>query len=229
MYHWIPFVTGLILSEVPYLVVYVLFYFVCFYFTVGFPTDVNAAGRVFFVMLMYEFLYIGIGQFIAVYAPNAVFASLVNPLIISIFIAFCRVLVLYSQIQPFWQYWMYYFNSFTYFMDSLFTFILFDKPARCVDNEFAVFDTPNNQTYADYLVDYLSGFGSRTNLINPDTTSQYHVCQYRSGSDYLYLFNLKDVYYGWRDAGIVVIFVLSSYTMGFGMMKLSTKASRKAE
>lgn len=33
-------------------------------------------------MLFYEFVYTGIGQFIAAYAPNAVFASLVNPLII---------------------------------------------------------------------------------------------------------------------------------------------------
>ena len=34
-------------------------------------------------MTLYEFLYTGIGQFIAAYAPNAVFAALVNPLLIA--------------------------------------------------------------------------------------------------------------------------------------------------
>ena len=34
-------------------------------------------------MTLYEFLYTGIGQFVAAYAPNAVFAALVNPLLIS--------------------------------------------------------------------------------------------------------------------------------------------------
>lgn len=121
-------------------------------------------------MLMYEFLYTSIGQFIATYAPNAVFASLVNPLILSTFISFCGVLVPYSQIQPFWRFWMYYSNPFTYFMGSLLTFTLFDKPVRCADDEFAVFDTPNNQTCADYLVGYLGGTNSRANFINPDTT-----------------------------------------------------------
>lgn len=31
MYHWVPFVTGLIISEIPYLVICAVLYFVCFY------------------------------------------------------------------------------------------------------------------------------------------------------------------------------------------------------
>lgn len=42
---------------------------------------------------------------IAAYSPNAVFASLVNPLFITTLVSFCGVLVPYSQIEPFWKYW----------------------------------------------------------------------------------------------------------------------------
>jgi ABC-type multidrug transport system permease subunit len=55
--------------------------------------------------VMYEFLYTSIGQMIAAYAPNAVFASLVNPLVITTLVSFCGVMVPYSQIPSFWRYW----------------------------------------------------------------------------------------------------------------------------
>src|SRR5699024_3490873 len=65
MYSWVAFVTGLIVSEIPYLIICGVLYFVCWYYTVGFPTASTRAGATFFVMLMYEFLYTGMGQFIA--------------------------------------------------------------------------------------------------------------------------------------------------------------------
>lgn len=229
MYHWAPFVTGLIVSELPYLVVCAVLYFVCFYYTSGLPNQSSKAGGVFFVMLMYEFLYTGIGQFVAAYAPNAVFASLVNPLLIGVMASFCGVLVPYDQIQPFWRYWLYYLDPFNYLMGSLLNFTLFDKPIRCKESEFAIFDTPNGQTCSSYLEDFMQGMGARMNLTNPDATSQCRVCQYSVGADYLYTLNIKDYYYGWRDAAIVVIFVISSYALVYGMMKLRTKTSKKAE
>lgn len=57
------------------------------------------------LQVVYECLYTGIGQMIAAYAPNAVFASLVNPLVITTLVSFCGVMVPYSQIEPFWRYW----------------------------------------------------------------------------------------------------------------------------
>lgn len=77
-------------------------------------------------MTLYEFLYTGIGayaalsssvslprlifvvrtgQMIAAYAPNAVFAALVNPLVISIMVTASGVLVPFAQMQAFWRYW----------------------------------------------------------------------------------------------------------------------------
>jgi ABC-type multidrug transport system permease subunit/ABC-type multidrug transport system ATPase subunit len=229
MYSWVAFVTGLVVSELPYLCVCAVLYFVCWYYTVGFPSDSNKAGATLFVMLMYEFVYTGIGQFVAAYAPNAVFASLVNPIIIGTLVSFCGVLVPYAQIQPFWRYWMYYLNPFNYLMGSLLTFTSFSAPVYCADAEFAVFNPPSGQTCGTYLQDYMMGMGARSNLTNPDATAGCRVCEYRTGSDYLYTINLKDYYYGWRDSGIVVIFAVSSYAMVYLLMKLRTKRSKTAE
>lgn len=229
MYSWIAFVTGLIVSELPYLCVCAVLYFVCWYYTVGFPTDSNKAGATLFVMLMYEFVYTGIGQFIAAYAPNAVFASLANPVIIGTLVSFCGVLVPYAQIQPFWRYWIYYLNPFNYLMGSLLTFTTFSAAVHCAEAEFAIFDPPSGQTCQQYLGPYQMGMGARTNLTNPDATNACRVCEYKSGSDYLYTINLQDYYYGWRDAGIVVLFAVSSYAMVYLLMKLRTKRSKTAE
>jgi hypothetical protein len=103
MYSWVAFTTGLIVSEIPYLCICAVLYFASWYYVVGFPTDSNKSGAVFFVMLMYEFVYTSIGQFVAAYAPNAVFASLANPVVIGTLVSFCGVLVPYAQIQPFWR------------------------------------------------------------------------------------------------------------------------------
>ncbi|KAF2721956.1 hypothetical protein K431DRAFT_312141 [Polychaeton citri CBS 116435] len=229
MYSWQAFVTGLIVSEIPYLMICGVLYFLCFYYTVGFPNDANKAGAVLFVMLIYEFIYTGIGQFVAAYAPSATFASLVNPMIIGILVSFCGVLVPYSQITDFWKYWLYYIDPFNYLMGALLVFTDFDKPVRCTEAEFAIFDPPVNQTCGEYLSPYLAGPGSRNNLTNPDAFSSCKVCEYNRGSDYLYTVNLNDYYYGWRDAAICVIFAFSSYALVFALMKLRTKASKKAE
>ena len=229
MYAWTAFVTGLIVSEIPYLCICAVLYFACWYYTVGFPAGSDKAGASFFVMLMYEFVYTGIGQFVAAYAPNAVFASLVNPLVIGVLVSFCGVLVPFAQIQPFWRNWLYYLDPFNYLMGSLLTFTVFDADVHCTDRELAIFDPPAGQTCATYLADFLAGQGSRTNLVNPDATAACRVCEYRRGSDFLYNLNLKDYYYGWRDAAIVVIFALSSYGMVYLLMKLRTKASKKAQ
>ncbi|KAI8933384.1 hypothetical protein NX059_009999 [Plenodomus lindquistii] len=229
MYSWIAFVTGLIVSEMPYLILCAVIYFLCWYYTSGLPSDSDKAGAVFFVMLIYQFIYTGIGQFIAAYAPNAVFASLVNPLLLGTLVSFCGVLVPYEQIQAFWRYWLYWLNPFNYLMGSLLVFVDWDWDINCKESEFAMFDPPSNQTCGQYLESWMNGPGARNNLINPDATSECRVCQYTRGEDYLSTMNLNEYYYGWRDAAICVIFAISSYALVYVLMKLRTKASKKAE
>jgi len=229
MYSWVAFVAALIVSEIPYLCLCAVLYFAGWYFTVGFPHDVNRAGATLFVMIMFEFVYTGIGQFEAAYAPNELFAALVNPVVIGILISFCGVLVPYAQIQPFWRYWLYWINPFNYLMGSMMVFGIWGTEVTCTPAELAVFDPANGTTCGEYLAGYMHGMGHGARLLNPEADAQCQVCPYRNGSVYLQNLNLNDYYYGWRDAGIVVIFVISSYALVFLFMKLRTKTSKKAE
>jgi len=229
MYSWVAFVTGLIVSEFPYLCICAVLYFVCWYYTVGFPSESSRAGGTFFVCLLYEFIYTGIGQFIAAYAPNSVFAHLVNPFVLGVLLAFCGVLVPYGEIQAFWRYWLYWMDPFNYLMGGLLVFDVWGTKVNCKKQEFAYFNPPNGTTCGDYLLEYMHGYGALTNLVNPEATSQCMVCPYRDGSGYLYTLNIKHYYYGWRNAGIVVIFVIAGYALVYALMKLRTKTSKKAE
>ncbi|KAJ6023752.1 hypothetical protein N7540_004549 [Penicillium herquei] len=228
MYSWIAFVTGLIVSEFPYLCLCAVSYFVCWYYQTKLPHSSKEAGSIFFIMLIYEFIYTGIGQFVAAYAPNATFAALVNPLIVNSLILFCGAFVPQPELNVFWKYWFYYLNPFNYVVGGMLTFGIWNSNVRCKSDEFAYFDPPNG-TCKEYLAEYIAGAGSAINLINPDATSQCQVCEYTRGSDYLKTLNIKDYYYGWRDAGICVIFAISGYALVYIMMKLRTKASKKAE
>ncbi|KAK3295231.1 brefeldin A resistance protein [Chaetomium fimeti] len=229
MYSWVAFVTGLVVSEIPYLCICAVLYFFCWYYTVGFPHDTSRAGSIFFVLLMFEFIYTGIGQFEAACAPNELFAALINPIVIGTLMSFCGVLVPYAQIQAFWRYWLYWLNPFNYLMGSILVFAIWDTDVTCSAGELALFDPAVNGTCGEYLADYLQGMGRGARLLNPDATSRCEVCPYRDGSVYLQALNLNEYYYGWRDAGIVVIFALSSYALVYLMMKLRTKTSKKAQ
>lgn len=114
-------------------------------------------------------------------------------------------------------------------MSSLLVFTTWDKPVHCRSGELAVFDPAPNQTCQEYLSVYQQGMGAATNLLNPEDTDACRVCQYTEGGDYLRTLNLNEEYYGWRNAGIVVVFVIGFYGLVFVMMKLRTKATKKAE
>jgi ABC-type multidrug transport system permease subunit/ABC-type multidrug transport system ATPase subunit len=227
MYSWFAFTTALVVSEMPYLCICAFLYFVCWYFTVGFPRTPDRAGATLFVMLIYEFVYTGIGQFVAACAPNEVVAALCNPLIIGVLISFCGVLVPYTQIQVFWRYWIYWLNPFNYLIGSLLTFTIWDTEVVCNPEELAVFDLVGEISCGQYLTDYLNGVGSGSRLLNPDATGRCQVCPFSSGSTYLQTMSINDYSYGWRDAGIIVIFAISSYSLVYALMRLRIRAAKK--
>ncbi|KAH7024760.1 brefeldin A resistance protein [Microdochium trichocladiopsis] len=229
MYSWAPFVTGLIISEMPYLCVCGVLYFVCWYYAVGSPVDSSRAGATFFMILVYEFLYTGIGQFVAAYAPTVVFASLLTPSLVGILVSFAGVLAPYEQIVAFWRYWLYWMNPLNYFMGGMLVFGVWGTPVICDESEFAIFDPPASETCGAYLASYMQGAGAASYLANPDATSACKVCQYSNTNSYLQSVNLLGYEYGWRNAGICVLFVVSSYGLVYGLMKLRTKRSKRAE
>ncbi|WVF72570.1 hypothetical protein IAT40_007387 [Kwoniella sp. CBS 6097] len=226
LYSWQAFVFGEIVAEVPYLLVCALLYFAPWYPVVGFSFHPSVAGPVYLQMTLYEFLYTGIGQFVAAYAPNAVFAALVNPLLIGVLVTFCGVLVPYPQITTFWRYWLYWINPFNYLIGGLVSRIVWNIDVQCAEEEFGVFDPPQGQTCGQYMQTFLSS--NPGYLQDPSATSQCKYCSYSKGYEYLATLNLTDKLDGWRDIGITALFVLSSYGLVFLLLKLRTKASKTA-
>ncbi|WVR04900.1 hypothetical protein IAU60_001912 [Kwoniella sp. DSM 27419] len=226
LYSWQAFVFGEIVAEIPYLLVCALLYFAPWYPVVGFSFHPSVAGPVYLQMTLYEFLYTGIGQFVAAYAPNAVFAALVNPLLIGVLVTFCGVLVPYPQIQTFWRYWLYWINPFNYLIGGLVSRIVWNVDVQCDEQEFGVFDPPSGQTCGQYMEQFLSqnpGY-----LQDPQATSNCHYCAYSKGYEYLATLNLGEKLDGWRDIGITALFCISSYGLVFLLLKLRTKASKTA-
>jgi ABC-type multidrug transport system permease subunit len=108
-------------------------------------------------------------------------------------------------------------------------FTTWDKPVHCKPDEIALFDPPDGQTCSEYLKAYQSGIGAATNLLNPGSTRACQVCQYTTGADYLRTLNLADESYGWRNAGLLVVFAVGIYGLVYLLMKLRTKRTKKAE
>ncbi|WVQ84782.1 hypothetical protein IAT38_006939 [Cryptococcus sp. DSM 104549] len=227
LYSWHAFCFAEIAAEIPYLLVCALLYFAPWYATIGFSYEAGIAGPIYLQMTFYEFLYTGIGQFVAAYAPHEVFAALVNPLLIGILVIFCGVLVPYDQITAFWRYWLYYINPFTYLVGGLVSRALWDVDVKCDSDEYAVFDPPSGMSCSDYMSGFLSQAPGYLN--NPDATTGCEYCIISKGSDYLEALNLGKKEDGWRDIAITFLFVLTSYGLVFLLLKLRSKRSKKAQ
>jgi ATP-binding cassette subfamily G (WHITE) protein 2 (SNQ2) len=123
---------------------------------------------------------------------------------------------------------IYYLDPFNYLMSSLLIFTTWDTKVTCNASELSIFDPPQGQTCQQYLAPFQQGMGVGSNLLNPDAEAQCQVCQFTTGADYLRTLNLPEEYFGWRNAAIVVLFSFSSYALVYLMMKLRTKATKRA-
>lgn len=226
-YHWIAFISAQLVSEIPALIMCATLFFVCWYFTSGFPVQASISGQVYFQMILYEFLYTSIGQAIAAYSPNAYFAALANPIVIGAgLINFCGVVVPYKQINVFWRYWMYWLDPFTYLIGGLLEPIVWDVDIQCKPDELTSIPIPVGSSCGEYMAEFLSSNAGY--VVDPSNTTSCDYCQYSTGADYLRTMNINERYYGWRDVGITALFCFSSYALVFLMMKLRSKATKTA-
>lgn len=227
LYSWQVFCFGEIFAELPYLVICALLYWACWYPTSGMSMAAGAAGPVFLQMVFYEMLYTGMGQFIAAYAPNAVFAAMVLPLFISVLVTFAGVMVPYRAITAFWRYWLYYLDPFTYLMQGLLVFPMWNEKVVCKKSEYGYFDPPAGQTCGTYLKEFMTYATGYVN--NPDATSNCEYCGYSKGSEYLASMNMPKHIDGWKGILITLLFCITSYAAVFLLLKLRSKKTKTAQ
>jgi ATP-binding cassette subfamily G (WHITE) protein 2 (SNQ2) len=149
-------------------------------------------------------LYTSIGQAIAAYAPNEYFAAVMNPVLIGAgMVSFCGVVVPYSLMQPFWRYWMYYLDPFTYLVGGFLGEVLWDLKVECEPSEYVRFLAPSGQACGEYMASFLASQPGY--LLDPNATDTCSFCQYSTGADYAKTFNLREKYYSWRDVSVSLL------------------------
>jgi ATP-binding cassette, subfamily G (WHITE), member 2, SNQ2 len=63
MYSWTALVTSQVLAEIPWNIFASTLYFCCWYFTVGFPTEVTRSGYVYLALgVLFPWYYTTVGQ-----------------------------------------------------------------------------------------------------------------------------------------------------------------------
>ncbi|GBE83477.1 pleiotropic drug resistance ABC transporter [Sparassis latifolia] len=202
MYSWTALVTSQILIEIPWNILGSSLYFVCWYWTVGFPSSRGG-----FSYLMYGIFlplyYTTIGQAVAAMSPNAEIAALLFSFLFSFVLSFNGVLQPFSELG--WWRWMYHVSPFTYVVESMVGQVVGRNPIVCSAAELVPVEPPTGQTCSQYLGPFIDAAGGY--LTNGNATSQCLYCAY-STTD-AFLGKSFNIFYSlhWRDLGILCAFI----------------------
>ena len=116
IYSWPALVTSQILVELPWNMLGTTFFFLCWYWTVGFPTD--RAGYTYLVLgVLFPIYYTTIGQAVAAMSPTAEIAGVLFSFLFSFVLTFNGVVQPYSHLG--WWQWMYRISPYTYVIEGL--------------------------------------------------------------------------------------------------------------
>jgi ABC-type multidrug transport system permease subunit len=148
------------------------------------------------MLMLFECFYIGLGQFIAAFSPNELFASLLVPSFFTFVISFCGVVVPYAALPHFWQSWMYWLTPFHYLLEGLLGVLTHNVPVQCVEREEAFFSPPPGLTCQDYAGPYAQKSGGRARDAGNGLCA---FCQYSTGDQFVsYAIQYHIIYFGWR-------------------------------
>ncbi|MCJ1352541.1 MAG: hypothetical protein MMC33_002525 [Icmadophila ericetorum] len=211
IYGWVAFCTAQILAEIPIAILSGVIYWLLWYWPVGFPSDSSTAGYVFLMTILFFLFMASWGQWITAFAPSFTVISNTLPFFFVVFSLFNGVVRPYSQLSPFWRYWMYYLNPSTYWIGGILAATLPGVAVQCAASEAAYFNPPPGQTCSQYAADFVRSVEAGY-LTNPSATSNCGYCPYTNGTQYMKNLNVvpDDK---WRNLGIFAVFVVSNYAL----------------
>ncbi|OSX63435.1 hypothetical protein POSPLADRAFT_1074039 [Postia placenta MAD-698-R-SB12] len=203
MYSWTALITSQLLVEIPWNIFGSSLYFICWYWTVGFPSD--RGGFTYFMLgVLSPLYYTSIGQAVAAMCPNAEIAALLFSFLFSFVLSFNGVL------QPFrllgWWRWMYRLSPYTYLIEALLGQAIGHSKITCAAVELVNLDPPSGQTCQQYLGPFIETSGGY--LTNGEATSNCEYCAYSTTDAFLEeSFNIVYAHH-WRDFGIFCAFII---------------------
>ncbi|THG98996.1 hypothetical protein EW026_g3289 [Hermanssonia centrifuga] len=202
MYSWSALITAQILAEVPWNMLGSSLYFLCWFWTVGFPSDRGGYTYLMFAIInpMY---YTTIGQAVAAMSPNTEIAALLFSFLFSFVITFNGVLQPFRQLG--WWQWMYRLSPYTYLIEGLLGQAIGKRDITCSSVELVQLNPPSGQTCSQYLTPYMNAAGGY--ITNPDATSGCEFCSFRTTDQFLSAsFNIEYSHH-WRNFGFMFAFI----------------------
>ncbi|EPQ50781.1 pleiotropic drug resistance ABC transporter [Gloeophyllum trabeum ATCC 11539] len=215
MYSWTALVTAMIIVEIPWNIFGSSLFFLCWYWTVGFPT--SRAGYTYLVYaVVFPLYYTTIGQAVAAMSATAEIAAILFSFLFSFVLTFNGVM------QPFrllgWWQWMYRVTPFTYLIEGLLGQAVGRSQVRCSAVEYVQVNPPSGSTCGQYLQNYIANAGGY--LTNPDATSQCNYCSINSTDAFLEgNFNILYSRH-WRDLGLLFVYIAFNITCVYVFMYL---------
>ncbi|KAJ1922714.1 ATP-binding cassette transporter snq2 [Tieghemiomyces parasiticus] len=203
-YDWRAFATGMILTELPFVIFASTCFFAIFYWAVGLSGNGNRIGYFYLMYNMLSIFAMLLGQAIAAWTPTDVVASMVNPIPASFMALFCGVTIPYSQMPTFWKRWMYWIDPYHYIIEGLLVNDLYRQRVVCKSEEYFTLQPPSGQSCGKYMKDYLDKYPGY--LENSDADSDCRYCPFRYGENY-YETNLDWSFsHRWRNFLIIIGF-----------------------
>lgn len=181
IYTWSAFVTGAIVSEIPYRILAGTLYWACWYFGIGFPRGNLVPFKVWMLIVLYELFYLGLGQGIAAFSPSVALASFFIPLFFMFVISFCGIAVPFFALPKFWK-WMYHVTPFTYLLEALLGLVIHKVPVKCSRDELAIVQLPPGLGCEDYMGPYVMQAGG---YVQDLANGSCGYCQFKDGDQFV--------------------------------------------
>ncbi|KAH4908209.1 hypothetical protein HBI80_056770 [Parastagonospora nodorum] len=206
IYSWFAFVTGAVVSEIPYRILAGTLYWMCWYFGIGFPRGDLVPFKIWMLIVLYELFYLGLGQGIAAFSASEALASFFIPLFFMFVISFCGIAVPFFALPDFWK-WMYHVTPFTYLLEAMLGLVIHKVPVICSRDELAIIQPPPGSTCHEYMSSYVMQAGGYVQTLD-DGFCGY--CQFANGDQFGVAFNVFERNF-WKDFRIFGAYVLFNF------------------
>ncbi|TFK52827.1 hypothetical protein OE88DRAFT_1711701 [Heliocybe sulcata] len=202
MYSWTALLTSQLLAELPWNILGSTLFFLCWYWTVGFPND--RAGYTYLMLgVVFPLYYTTIGQAVAAMSANPQIAAVIFGFLFSFVLIFNGVLQPYDQLG--WWQWMYRLSPFTYFIEGLLGQALGKTLISCSDVEYVTLTPPSGLTCGEYMQPFISYAGGY--LADPSATSGCQFCSSRTADQLLGGFFNIQYAHRWRNFGLLIVYI----------------------
>ncbi|KAI8935400.1 hypothetical protein NX059_007981 [Plenodomus lindquistii] len=209
-YSWKAFMISNIIVEMPWNTLMAVIIYFCWYYPIGLyrnasPTDeVALRGFMMFLFVWMFMLFTStFTHMIIAGLDSAETGGNIANIMFSLCLIFCGVLAQPSAFPRFWIF-MYRVSPFTYLVSGMMSVGLANNLVTCAQNEYVLFEAPDNQTCEEYLQPYIDTMGG---YLNPEATNGCEFCAIRDTNAFLASISSK-YSEAWRNFGILWAYII---------------------